>query len=55
MVTLSPVLEVNPYVDVDLFTDLDHAVESRTITPALNLVFMNGGSLAFEYERRAGV
>ena len=45
-------LEVNPLVDVDFFTTLEGAVESRTITPRLNVRFMNGGSLSFNYADR---
>jgi hypothetical protein len=46
------VLEVNPVIDVDYFTNLDGSLESRRITPRLNIRFMNGGSLSINYADR---
>jgi hypothetical protein len=46
------VLEINPVVDVDFFTTLEGSLESRSITPRLNVRFMNGGSVSFNYADR---
>ncbi len=46
------VLEINPMLDVDFFTTLQGSVESRSITPRLNIRFMNGGSVSFNYADR---
>lgn len=47
-----PLLEVNPYVEIDAFTNLAGSLESRSVTPGLALQFFNGGSLNFEYADR---
>ncbi|MCG6956147.1 MAG: carbohydrate binding family 9 domain-containing protein [Gemmatimonadetes bacterium] len=48
-------VEVNPYVDVDVYTNLDGILETRNITPTLRLLFRDGGELSLEasdhYER----
>jgi Domain of unknown function (DUF5916)/Carbohydrate family 9 binding domain-like len=46
------VLEVNPYVDVDVFTTLEDALETRSVKGGLSFLFMNGGTLVFEYADR---
>jgi hypothetical protein len=49
------VVEVNPYVDVDVYTNLDGILETRTVTPTLAILFRDGGQLSVEasdhYER----
>jgi hypothetical protein len=49
---LGPIAEVNPYLDVDVYTNLDGALETRTITPTLDLVFDDGGTLHLEASDR---
>jgi hypothetical protein len=49
------VVEVNPYVDADVYTNLDGILETRTVTPTLKLLFRDGAELSLEasdhYER----
>lgn len=47
-----PVLEVNPFLDADVYTDLDGALETRTLTPGLGIRFMDGGSVSLRYAAR---
>ncbi|MBT8404103.1 MAG: carbohydrate binding family 9 domain-containing protein [Gemmatimonadetes bacterium] len=46
------VLEVNPYVDVDVYTNLDGVEETRRVTPGLQVTTRDGGSLVFELRDR---
>ena len=43
------VRELNPYVDVNFFSDLGWALESREITPGLGVAFLDSGILTVEY------
>ncbi len=43
------VRELNPYVDVNLFSDLGWTLESREITPGLGVAFLDSGMLTMEY------
>ncbi|MDE2803771.1 MAG: DUF5916 domain-containing protein [Gemmatimonadota bacterium] len=43
------VREVNPYVDVNLFSDLGWTLESREIKPGLGVAFLDSGLLTVEY------
>ncbi len=44
------VREFNPYLDLDLFANLDWVMESRLIRPGLAISFLNSSTLSFEYE-----
>lgn len=46
------ILEVNPYLDADLYTNLDGATESRTLGPGLQLTTTDGGSIVLEVRDR---
>jgi hypothetical protein len=46
------VLEVNPYLDMDVYTDLGGVTETRTITPGLRLAMSDGGAFVLEYRDR---
>lgn len=46
------VLEVNPHFDVDVFTNLDGVLETRTLTGALELLMNDGSTLALTYDDR---
>ena len=46
------ILEVNPYLDADAYTALDGILETRTLTPGLKVVLMDGGSVNIEYKDR---
>ena len=52
------VRELNPYVDIDLYTDLDWVLETREITPGLGVSFLDSSVFTLEYtasyERLAG-
>ena len=43
------VRELNPYVDVNLFSDPGWALESREIKPGLGVAFLDSGILTMEY------
>ena len=43
------VRELNPYVDVNLFSDLGWTLESREIKPGLGVAFLDSGLLTMEY------
>ncbi len=43
------VREINPYVDVNLFSDPGWALESREIKPGLGISFLDSSVLTFEY------
>ncbi len=43
------VRELNPYVDVDLFSDRAWALESREVMPGLGIHFLDSSVLTFEY------
>ncbi|MYJ68247.1 MAG: carbohydrate binding family 9 domain-containing protein, partial [Gemmatimonadetes bacterium] len=43
------VRELNPYVDIDLYSDLKWALETREITPGLGVSFLDSGILTLEY------
>ena len=43
------VRELNPYVDVNLFSDLGWSLESREIKPGLGVAFLDSGLLTMEY------
>ncbi|MYI67042.1 MAG: hypothetical protein F4107_14060 [Gemmatimonadetes bacterium] len=43
------VRELNPYVDIDLYSDLEWALETREITPGLGVSFLDSGILTLEY------
>lgn len=46
------VIELNPYVDVDVYTDLEGVMESRSVTPALSVLFRDGGLFRAEASNR---
>lgn len=46
------VLEINPYVDVNFFSDLDWTLESRELAAGTAIVFLDGGRLTLEYSDR---
>ena len=46
------VLEINPYLDVDIYTDLGGVTETRTITPGMRLGMSDGGAFVIEYRNR---
>ena len=43
------VREVNPYVDVNIFSDTGWRLESREVSPGLAVAFMDSGILTVEY------
>ncbi|MDH3224589.1 MAG: DUF5916 domain-containing protein, partial [Gemmatimonadota bacterium] len=43
------VQELNPYVDVTVFSDPDWSLESREIKPGLGIAFLDSGVLTVEY------
>lgn len=43
------VRELNPYVDIDLYSDLGWVLETREITPGLGVSFLDSGILTLEY------
>ena len=43
------VRELNPYVDIDLYTDLGWVLETREITPGLGVAFLDSSILTLEY------
>jgi hypothetical protein len=45
----SGILEINPYFDVDAYTTLNGSLETRTLTPGVQVSLMNGGSLTMDY------
>jgi len=49
---LPGIIEVNPYVDLDLISDLDWSLESRSVLAGLGLTFLDGGTLSLEYDNR---
>lgn len=49
---LEQVNEFNPYVTVDRFTDLDGALETRNVTGALAVAFLDGGTLTLQRTAR---
>lgn len=49
---LSWVREINPYVDLDVYSDMDWELESREITPGLGVSFSDSGLLTLEYVTR---
>ncbi|MDH3271182.1 MAG: carbohydrate binding family 9 domain-containing protein [Gemmatimonadota bacterium] len=46
------ILEVNPHIDVDVFTNLDGALETRTLTGGLELLMNDGSTLGLTYDDR---
>lgn len=46
------ILEVNPHVDVDFFTNLDGTLESRTLTGGVDLLMNDGGTLMLTWDER---
>lgn len=42
---LPTVNEINPYVEMEYFTDLDGSIETRTLTGAVAVSFLDGGML----------
>lgn len=49
---LPGVLEINPYFDVDVFSDLDWDPETRILRPGLVTTFLDGTTLRFEHTRQ---
>lgn len=49
---LPGVLEVNPYFDVDVFSDLNWDLETRILRPGLVTTFLDGTTLRFEHTRQ---
>ncbi|MFT5435193.1 MAG: hypothetical protein ACI9OJ_005910, partial [Myxococcota bacterium] len=49
---LPGVLEVNPYLDFDVFSDLDWTLETRILRPGLVTTFLDGTTLRFEHTRQ---
>jgi hypothetical protein len=47
-----PVLQLNPYVDLDWYTSSVGFLETRAITPGLEVQMRDGGSLTLEYTDR---
>ena len=47
-----PVLQLNPYVDLDWFTTSAGVLETRAVTPGLGVQLRDGGSLSLEYTDR---
>jgi hypothetical protein len=43
------IIEINPYVDINLLSDLRWELETRTVTGGFGVSFMDGGSLNIEY------
>jgi hypothetical protein len=43
------IIEVNPYVDISLISDLDWSLETRTITGGAGATFVDGGTVSLEY------
>jgi hypothetical protein len=43
------VQEVNPYLDVDWFTNLDGVMETRELTPGLGITFLDNSVLTLEH------
>ena len=41
--------ELNPYIEVDYYSDLSWRLESREITPGLQIGFLNGSSLSLTH------
>ena len=41
--------ELNPYVDVDIYSDLGWALETREVTPGLGVAFLDSSILTLEY------
>ncbi len=48
----SKVFEINPYLETDFYQNLDGALESRTLTPALAVNFTDGGILTLSASDR---
>ncbi|MFQ5631127.1 MAG: hypothetical protein ACE5I1_20330, partial [bacterium] len=46
------IFEINPYVDVNVFTDSGWRLESREISPGLGVRFLNSSSLTLEISNR---
>ena len=46
---IARVRELNPYVDIDLYSDLEWVLETREITPGLAVSFLDSGILTMEY------
>ena len=46
------VQEINPYVDVDVYSDLGWRLESREIKPGFGVGFLDSGLLTVEYSAR---
>jgi len=49
---LSHIVEVNPYVDLDVFTNLRGALETRSIKPGVSVLFGDGGTVSVEVSDR---
>ena len=49
---LKGIFELNPYMDVDVFTNLDGTLETRTLTPGFGVRFLDSGLLEFEFANR---
>ena len=43
------VRELNPYLDVDAYSDLEWVLETRRITPGLGISFLDSSTLTLEY------
>ena len=50
--SIAKVLELNPYVDVNFFSNLQWTLESREIKPGFRVVFLNSSVLSLEYSAR---
>ncbi|MEZ4415921.1 MAG: DUF5916 domain-containing protein [Gemmatimonadota bacterium] len=49
---LPNVAELNPYVDVSVYTDLDGELETREVTPGLQIHFLDSSTLTVEHVRQ---
>ncbi|MEJ2239070.1 MAG: DUF5916 domain-containing protein [Gemmatimonadales bacterium] len=46
---VSQIVEVNPYIEVSLISDLHWDLDTRTVTAGLGTTFIDGSMLTFEY------
>lgn len=49
---LGPLVEINPRLDVDFFTNLDGDLETRTLSPAVSFLLRDGSSFTVEVKDR---
>ncbi len=49
---IKKVFELNPYIDIDYFTDLDGKLESREFSPGFTTVLTNSSRMTLEFSSR---